>query len=94
MNGLCPKFYGGRLEGLYKLCGKDVRPMPLEGIGAVLGSVFQDPRSQFFAKCVRDDMEFINLAAGSIVYMRDGKVQYHNKIEYGRKGQTPDMPAP
>ncbi len=56
MNGLCPKFYGGRLEGEYLLDGRRIEDVSLDEIGSVLGSVFQDPRSQFFAKRVRDEV--------------------------------------
>lgn len=56
LNGLCPKFYGGKLEGKYILEGKDSARITLDEIGLSLGSVFQDPRSQFFAKRVRDEI--------------------------------------
>jgi energy-coupling factor transport system ATP-binding protein len=56
LNGLCPKFYGGKPEGRYLLEGKDSNTISLDEIDLVLGSVFQDPRSQFFAKHVRDEI--------------------------------------
>ena len=56
LNGLCPKFYEGRLEGEYRLCGKPIEQQNLNAVGEHLGSVFQDPRSQFFAKRVRDEI--------------------------------------
>ena len=56
LNGLCPKFYGGMLSGNYHLDGNNVNDMRLDEIGLKLGSVFQDPRSQFFAKYVRDEI--------------------------------------
>ena len=56
LNGLCPKFYGGALTGNYHLDGRNVNDMRLDEIGQTLGSVFQDPRSQFFAKYVRDEL--------------------------------------
>ncbi len=56
LNGLCPKFYGGKLDGAYLLDGKDSKTITLDEMGLALGSVFQDPRSQFFAKRVRDEI--------------------------------------
>lgn len=56
LNGLCPKFYGGALEGSYLLNGENAAALSLDVIGSRLGSVFQDPRSQFFAKRVRDEI--------------------------------------
>ena len=56
MNGLCPKFYGGTLSGGYYLNEKPIDEASLDEMGLSLGSVFQDPRSQFFAKRVRDEI--------------------------------------
>jgi energy-coupling factor transport system ATP-binding protein len=56
MNGLCPKFYEGTFSGSYVLRGRSVDATSLDEIGLVLGSVFQDPRSQFFSKRVRDEI--------------------------------------
>lgn len=56
LNGLCPKFYEGNLSGKYKLEGRPIETMSLDEVGEILGSVFQDPRSQFFAKRVRDEI--------------------------------------
>jgi energy-coupling factor transport system ATP-binding protein len=56
MNGLCPKFYGGTLGGKYFLDGKSIDEISLDAIGLTLGSVFQDPRSQFFSGRVRDEI--------------------------------------
>ena len=49
LNGLCPGFYPGKLEGGYSLDGEDALKMPIHRLGTMVGSVFQDPRSQFFA---------------------------------------------
>lgn len=56
LNGLCPKFYEGDLTGTCLIGGRDVRDLELDEIGSLLGSVFQDPRSQFFARRVRDEV--------------------------------------
>ncbi len=56
LNGLCPNFYTGKLEGCYTLDGKDALKMPIHQLGAMVGSVFQDPRSQFFATNTTDEI--------------------------------------
>ncbi len=56
MNGLCPHFYPGRLEGSYLLDGEDARNMPVHKLGTIVGSVFQDPRSQFFTTNTTDEI--------------------------------------
>lgn len=57
LNGLCPRFYGGTLHGSYVLAGKDTKTLELSELGRLTGSVFQDPRSQFF--CVKTDEELV-----------------------------------
>lgn len=56
LNGLCPNFYPGTVEGTYELYGKDANKMSISELSAYWGSVFQDPRSQFLAKRVRDEV--------------------------------------
>ena len=46
LNGLCPQFYPGELTGSYLLDGQDALKMPVHQLGTMVGSVFQDPRSQ------------------------------------------------
>ena len=56
LNGLCPGFYPGKLEGGYSLDGEDALKMPIHRLGTMVGSVFQDPRSQFFATNTTDEI--------------------------------------
>ena len=56
LNGLCPQFYDGEIGGRYLLDGKNAFDMELDGIGSRIGNVFQDPRSQFFASNVTDEI--------------------------------------
>ena len=56
LNGLCPGFYPGKLEGGYSLDGEDALKMPIHRLGTIVGSVFQDPRSQFFATNTTDEI--------------------------------------
>ena len=48
INGLVPNFYEGELTGEVFLSGKDITKQPLEETAKMVGSVFQNPRSQFF----------------------------------------------
>ena len=48
INGLIPHFYGGKLEGTVKIAGEDIRDKTLYQINTRTGSVFQNPRTQFF----------------------------------------------
>jgi len=48
INGLIPNYYEGRLEGSIIVKGKDIPKAPLYETASVVGSVFQNPRSQFF----------------------------------------------
>lgn len=58
LNGLCPGFYEGEMGGEYFLDGRSSQGQSLADIGRVLGSVFQDPRSQFFATNTTDEVVF------------------------------------
>ncbi len=48
LNGLIPHYYEGNLTGSITVDGKELKDMSLFDISAVVGSVFQNPRSQFF----------------------------------------------
>ncbi len=56
LNGLCPQFYPGNLTGSYLLDGQDALKMPVHQLGTMVGSVFQDPRSQFFTTNTTDEI--------------------------------------
>lgn len=47
-NGLIPHYYEGELTGTVHLNGKEYKDMTLFDISRLVGSVFQNPRSQFF----------------------------------------------
>lgn len=55
VNGLIPHYFEGALSGEVLICGKEAAKMPLYEIARHVGSVFQNPRSQFF--CVDTDSE-------------------------------------
>lgn len=48
VNGLIPHYYGGKLTGQVLLDGKELKDYPLYQIGQRVGSVFQNPRTQFY----------------------------------------------
>lgn len=56
LNGLCPQFYKGMLKGRYVFEGRDAASIPINELGTLIGSVFQDPRSQFFASNTTDEV--------------------------------------
>ena len=48
INGLIPHYSGGKLTGQVLLDGKELKDYPLYQIGQRVGSVFQNPRTQFY----------------------------------------------
>ena len=58
VNGLVPHFYTGKLEGSVFVGGLDVQQTPLSQMARVVGSVFQNPRTQFFHLDTTGEMAF------------------------------------
>ena len=58
LNGLIPNYYEGRLEGRVFIDGKSIVEKPLYEIASLTGSVFQNPRSQFFAVDTNSELAF------------------------------------
>ncbi len=48
LNGLIPGFYGGKLEGSVLLDGRSISEYKSFELATLVGSVFQNPRTQFF----------------------------------------------
>ncbi|SFX55123.1 ABC transporter ATP-binding protein [Ruminococcus sp. XPD3002] len=48
LNGLIPHYYEGELTGSVTVFDRDIRSTPIEDLAGTVGSVFQNPRSQFF----------------------------------------------
>ena len=48
INGLIPNFYSGELTGRVLVDGQDLADLPMYQIAKKVGSVFQNPRTQFF----------------------------------------------
>ena len=58
INGLIPNFYKGDLTGEIRVDGRDITKMPLYEIAESTGSVFQNPRSQFFNVDTDSELSF------------------------------------
>ena len=59
INGLIPHFVRDvSVDGTITVCGKDVAEMPMYEIAELVGSVFQNPRTQFFYTNSNAEMAF------------------------------------
>lgn len=58
INGLIPHYYPGNLSGEIYINNKEVSGIQSWEFGQVVGSIFQDPRSQFFASVAKDEIAF------------------------------------
>lgn len=58
VNGLAPRFFEGELAGEVRLDGRDTAALSADEIVARVGSVFQDPRSQFFTTDATSEVAF------------------------------------
>ncbi len=58
INGLIPSFYSGELSGSVLINGKSVQETPPYQLAEHVGSVFQNPRSQFFNIDTDSEMVF------------------------------------
>ena len=58
VNGLIPHFYEGELSGTISVAGKNVAETELYDMAQTVGSVFQNPRSQFFNVDTTSELAF------------------------------------
>ncbi|MCB5950920.1 ABC transporter ATP-binding protein [Enterococcus sp. BWT-B8] len=58
LNGLIPHYYDGELSGSFYLKEKNVKNLEVWEYGELIGSIFQDARSQFFTSNVLDELAF------------------------------------
>ena len=58
LNGLIPHYYDGELTGEISIAGHDAVSMPLYETAKYVGSVFQNPRSQFFNVDTNSELAF------------------------------------
>ena len=84
INGLAPEYYDGQLSGEVLVNGKSAAKTPLYELSKVVGSVFQNPRSQFFTVDTTGEIAFgcenIGLPKEEI-YQRIGQVTGELKIQ-------------
>ena len=80
INGLVPNFYEGRLTGELLLNDKNLPEMPQYEISRHIGTVFQDPRSQFFTVNSTDEVAFgcENLSMSTENINQNIKKAFHN----------------
>lgn len=64
INGLIPHFHEGELDGAARIGETDTRELDIGEIGKLVGSVFQDPRSQFFMTDTTGEVAFGCVNAG------------------------------
>lgn len=64
INGLVPHFHEGKLDGAARIGGTDTRELDIGEIGKLVGSVFQDPRGQFFMTDTTGEVAFGCVNAG------------------------------
>ena len=58
INGLIPNYYEGDLSGTVRLDEKNINELPLYETAKYVGSVFQNPRSQFFTVDSTSELAF------------------------------------
>lgn len=58
VNGLIPNYYEGDLSGEVLLNGENISTLPLYQTAKYVGSVFQNPRTQFFTVDTTSELAF------------------------------------
>lgn len=81
INGLAPRFYQGSIEGSIIVAGADVPDAPSWKVSSLVGSVFQDPRSQFFSSEL----------AGEVAFACENLGLPHDEIRARTDGAIADM---
>src|SRR5215212_12247147 len=55
LNGLVPHFYGGRIAGTVRVCGRLTHTHQPRDLADLVGFVFQDPEAQLVVDVVEDE---------------------------------------
>ncbi len=58
VNGLIPHYYEGELDGTVLVNGREISKLPLYETAKLVGSVFQNPRTQFFNVDTTSELAF------------------------------------
>ena len=75
LNGLAPSYNAGKLTGTIFLNGKSLAQTPQFALARQVGSIFQDPKSQFFSSDLAGEVAFAceNL---SLIHIFDSREEY------------------
>ena len=65
INGLIPFSYKGNISGSLKINGKETKDMSIFELSNSVGTVLQDPDSQFIGLNVAEEIAFINCLFGA-----------------------------
>ena len=58
VNGPIPSFFHGAFAGSQTTCALDVEALPIDRLTPLVGSVFQNPKTQYFNANVTDELAF------------------------------------
>ena len=79
INGLIPHYYPGELEGNVRVAERDIKETELYELAGTVGTVFQNPRSQFFSVDTDGEIVFgpenIGLATDEIIRRKQETVK-------------------
>lgn len=78
INGLIPDFFDGAITGSCSICGMDITENDTGDFASNVGSVFQDPRSQFFTLHTKTEIPFPSENLGKP--MKFIQEQYENAV--------------
>lgn len=84
INGLIPEYYIGDVTGTVTINGTDIRTVRLAELSKIIGSVFQNPRTQFFTLDSTSEIAFGCENIGierEEMFKRIGKAAYELHIE-------------
>lgn len=58
LNGMIPNFYDGKQGGEVRIHGKNISQLPMYEISKIVGTVFQNPRTQFYTVNTTTEIAF------------------------------------
>ena len=85
INGLIPHYFDGEKSGEVLLNGKDVSAQPIYETAQVVGSVFQNPRSQFFNVDTTSELAFFAENQGrNVQCIKDSMEEMSDKMNMSK----------
>ena len=85
INGLIPHYFEGEKSGEVLLNGKDVSAQPIYETAQVVGSVFQNPRSQFFNVDTTSELAFFAENQGrNVQCIKDSMEEMSDKMNMSK----------